>query len=106
VYCIELMCFVRLPFDRLLVARALLQTQVPRPPVKGARKLSPAVDRKSVAGNPQTRLRRYTNVGVNASTNKLASKRNVSLGGNLNFDPDSSGVFPLVTPNFWTDFVK
>lgn len=74
--------------------------------MKGARKLSPAIDRKSVAGNPQTRLRRYTNVGVNASTDKLASKRNVSLGGNLNFDPDSSGVFPLVTPNFWTDFVK
>lgn len=69
--------------------------------MKGARKLSPAVDRKLVAGNPQTRLRRYTNVGVNTSTDKLASKRNVSLGGNLNFDPDSSGVFPLLLLLDW-----
>lgn len=69
--------------------KALLQTQLPRPPISSARKNPSMMDRKSVAAPLQTRLRRYTNVGV--SSDKLSSKRNGSLGQVANPDFESSG---------------
>lgn len=73
-------------------SRALLQTQVPRPPVKTTRKISPVrADRKSLGGQAQTRPRRYTNVGIAASTDK-PPKRTISLGGNSNPDSELSGM--------------
>ncbi|KAG0585317.1 hypothetical protein KC19_2G003100 [Ceratodon purpureus] len=71
--------------------RALLQTQVPRPPISSGRKNSQVMDRKSVGGPLQTRLRRYTNAGIASSTDKLSSKRNTSLGSVTNPDFESSG---------------
>jgi hypothetical protein len=63
--------------------KALLQTQVPRPPIRSSSKISPLrSDRRSLGGQQQPRPRRYTNVAIAVSTDKPIAKRNVSLGGN------------------------
>ncbi|KAG0613123.1 hypothetical protein M758_6G078800 [Ceratodon purpureus] len=72
--------------------RALLQTQVPRPPISSTRKNSPMMDRKSVGAPLQTRLRRYTNVGISSTSEKLSTKRNASLGPVANPDFESNGI--------------
>ncbi len=78
-------------FKMFFVCRALLQTQVPRPPISTTRRNSPMMDRKSVGAPLHTRLRRFTNVGISASE-KHSSKRNASLGPVANPDFESNGI--------------
>ncbi|XP_024394330.1 kinesin-like protein KIN-14C isoform X2 [Physcomitrium patens] len=71
--------------------RALLQTQVPRPPISAIRKSSSVMNRKSVGAPLHSRPRRYSNIGISSSTEKLLSKRNASLGAVASPDFECSG---------------
>lgn len=89
------------------LCRALLQTQVPRPPMSSTRKNPSMMDRKSVGAPLPTRLRRYTNVGISSSTDKPPSKRNPLLGQVANPDFESSGTFfPTVLRQFVGTSIK
>lgn len=78
-----------------LLCRALLQTQVPRPPISAIRKSSSVMNRKSVGAPLHSRPRRYSNIGISSSTEKLLSKRNASLGAVASPDFECSGMLFL-----------